>query len=140
MRIRPTTLLVALALFPFGASVRAEERGSFSTPVFSLADSRAIYGKSRFPEPLLAPEMDVESELRFDWLHSEKRAIRTDEVKAEVEWSFGFLTLEVGTAYEREEERGRDPITRRKTRDVAEGMGSVELAARYPLYQFVCAD
>jgi len=39
---------------------------------FWRVDQRAIYGKSKFPEPLLAPEMDVESELRLDWFHSEK--------------------------------------------------------------------
>jgi hypothetical protein len=96
-------------------------------PVFGKIDSRAIYGKSAFPEPLLAPEMDVEKELRFDWLHQEKSGIRSDEVKAEVEYSFGFLTLEVEAPYEREEEHGH----------TIDGLGSIELSARYPLWQYV---
>jgi hypothetical protein len=96
-------------------------------PLFSKADSRAIYGKSAFPEPLLAPEMDVERELRFDWLHQEKTGVRSDEVKAEIEYSFGLLTLEVEAPYEREEEHGH----------AIDGMGSIELSARYPLWQYV---
>src|SRR5947209_11841374 len=117
MRIRLRALIAALVLVPFGADLQAEEYPAFSTPTFSLADPRAIYGTSKFPEPLLAPEMDVERELRFDWLHAEKRAVRTDEARAEVEWSFGDLTLEVGTAYERQEERSREPFTGHKMRD-----------------------
>jgi hypothetical protein len=96
-----------------------------------------MYGKSWFPEPLLAPEMDVENELRLDWFHAERRHLRTDELKAELEFSLGLLTLEAEVPYQRDEETTRDPLTTRQTRARTEGVGNIELAARYPLYQFV---
>jgi hypothetical protein len=96
-------------------------------PLFSLVDPRAIYGKSTFPEPLVAPEMDVEREFRLDWLHEEKRGIRNDNVKAEVEYSFGYLTLEVEVPYERQEEHHH----------AIDGIGSIEFSVRYPIWQYV---
>lgn len=128
-----------LLLVTFIATVtcaRAQEPRAVLSPL----DPRAIYGKSTFPEPLRAPEMDVEAELRFDWFHAEKYAARQDTVKAEFEYSFGYLTLEVGTSYNRAETAARDPITGLKSLDRAEGIGGIELAARYPLYQFVTHD
>jgi|SRR5947209_6842934 len=113
----------------------------FSRPLFGAIDSqRAIYGKSRFPEPLLAPEMDVESELRLDWFHSEKSRVRADSVKAELEYSIGYLTLEVAGVYENREEVGRDTVTGRDIRSRSEGIGNIELAARYPVFSFVSSD
>src|SRR5438132_1331806 len=81
-------------------SPAAHAEGPFSQALFSRIDPRSIYGKSTFPEPLLAPEMDVESEARFDWFHSEKSHIRSDSVKGEFEYSIGYLTLELETKYE----------------------------------------
>src|SRR5690242_7499908 len=60
-----------------------------------LLDHRSRYGQGWFPEPLCADELDAESELRLDWFHGEDRDRQADEVKAEFEWNFGNLTLEV---------------------------------------------
>src|SRR2546423_617713 len=136
-------LMLALGL-GFGATATAQtdftKQGAFSSAVFGPIDSRAIYGEGIFPEPLLAPEMDVERELRFDWIHQEKRGVVADEAKAEVEWSFGLLTVEVGFSYSRETAVEVDPFTATTARSRSEGLGNVEFAARYPLWQFVSAD
>src|SRR4051812_47528910 len=99
-----------------------------------------MYGKSWFPEPLLAPEMDVEREVRVDWLHTERRGFVADEPKAEVEWNFGLLTVEVELPYVRETESGFNAGLGRTVRERTEGVGNVEFSARYPLYNFVSND
>src|SRR5258706_8300680 len=112
-----------------------------SRPIFGAIDSQqAIYGRSIFPEPLLAPEMDVESELRLDWFHSEKNRVRTNEVKAEFEYAIGYLTLEAAGVYANEEQSERDASTGRNVRSRSEGIGNIELAARDPVDSFVSGD
>src|SRR5579862_6100235 len=37
--------------------------------LFGLLDSRSIYGKDWFPEPLRADEADVDNELAFKYFH-----------------------------------------------------------------------
>src|SRR2546430_1199006 len=94
---------VAIAAKP-ASIIDAEDRPTapaFMAPLMNV-DSR--YGQGWFPEPLLAPEMDVERELRFDYFHGEKKGLQQDSVKAEIEWSFGMLTIEVEAEYSREKE------------------------------------
>jgi hypothetical protein len=143
--MRPSTriwralgLLSAFVLCAF--SLRARAQISTDRALFSTIDPRGIYGHSTFPEPLLAPEMDVEAELRFDWLHQEKAGRRSDRVKGEFEYSVGYLTLEVGTSYSKDQVVTRDVATGRKSTRADQGLGSTELAARYPLYQYLSRD
>src|SRR5438132_6451017 len=130
----PLVLLISLACL-LSHPVEAQEL--FSKPLLTPVNPNAMYGKFWFPEPLRGPEMDVDNELRLDWFHAERLHLRSDEVKAELEKSFGLLTLEAEAPYQRDEETARDPLTGRQTRSRAEGIGKIELSARYPLYQFV---
>lgn len=140
-RLASSALLLAALIAPatLGQTTFAKP-GAFSSAVFGPVDGRSIYGKGIFPEPLLAPEMDVERELRLDWLHQEKRGFVGDEAKAEVEWNFGYLTVEVELPYVHETEVTLDDTTGFRNRERSEGLGSVELSARYPLVNFVSAD
>jgi hypothetical protein len=122
------------------AAVPARAQLSLNSALFSAIDQRGIYGHSTYPEPLLAPEMDVEAELRFDWLHQEKSGRLSDKVKGEFEYSFGYLTVEVGSSYSRDQVVTRDAATGRASRRTEQGIGSTELAARYPLYQYLSRD
>jgi hypothetical protein len=83
--------------------------------------------------------MDVDEEVRLDWLHTETSGRQADEVKLELEKAFGLLTLEFETAYEREAESGIDPDTG-TFRERSEGIGALEFSARHPFYQWVSAD
>src|SRR3954454_11009194 len=76
-----------------------------------LLDHRSTYGTYWFPEPLRGPEMDVDSEFRVDYFHGENADRQQDQVKAEVEYSIGLLTLEMEVPYERESESSFDPTT-----------------------------
>jgi hypothetical protein len=105
-----------------------------------LLDNRSRYGQYWFPEPLRAPEMDVDRELRLDWFHGEKRGFQQDEVNAELEYNIGLLTLEAEVPYERESEASFDPVTGRTQRETTDGLGSVELSARHPVFQYVSGD
>ncbi len=123
------------------STVAAEPWDPFlGRPVFSSVSPKAQYGKGWFPEPLLAPEMDREQEVRLDWLHTEKRGVVGDNAKAEVEWSFGLLTVEAEFKYERATDAAFDPVAGRTARSREEGIGSVELSARYPLFQHASSD
>src|SRR4051794_19081626 len=85
-------------------------RASYRYGPFNLLDHRSTYGKFWFPEPLSADEMDVDRELRLDYFHGENQDSQESEVKAEVEWNFGLVTLELAVPYSRESESTFDPI------------------------------
>src|SRR5438309_1989793 len=104
---------------------------------FDLLDRRSTYGTYWFPEPLRADEMDVDRELRVDYFHGEKRGVQNDDVKAEIEWNFGLVTLEAEVPYERTSESSFDPISGLITRETSDGIGNIDLAARAPLFEFV---
>ena len=94
----------------------------------NLLDHRSAYGTGVFPEPFLVDDSDLEeAEFRLDWLHTEGFHQRSDGVTAEIEKGFGLLTLEAEIAYERDSSDG----------ELAEGIGNIDLGARYPLVQFV---
>lgn len=96
--------------------------------LFDGLDSLSQYGEGVFPEPFLVDDSDLEpGELRLDWLHSGAGGAKTDSARAEVEKSFGEMTLELEVPYERDAADGA----------VAKGFDNIDLGARYPLYQFV---
>jgi hypothetical protein len=122
---------VGLSLFLASAAAAQTTQGESERYGFlNLLDHRSRYGESWFPEPLRAPEMDVDREFRVDWFHTEQTQANTDQVTAEMEYNFGLLTLEAEAHYLREQDGA----------DFNQGVGNVELAARYPFYQYVTRD
>jgi hypothetical protein len=117
--------LVALSL-PASASA---DSSSTRYGAFNLLDSRSSYGQYWFPEPLRGPEMDVDNEIRTDWLHTEGEET-VDKVKTEFEKSFGMTTIEIEIPYERKVEGD----------ERSEGLAPIEIGARFPLYQWVSDD
>jgi len=99
--------------------------------LFDWLDHRSAYYQDFFPTPLLVEETSLEQDGEFELnsLHTQANAQRSDIVTAEVEKSFGLLTLELAVPYERDSDAG----------DVSQGIGNIDLGARYPLYQFVSA-
>ena len=98
--------------------------------LFDLLDHRSVYGQGVFPEPLLADELDVDNEFRVDWLHTRAHGAQGDGLKAEVEKSFGLLTLEVESSYQSEKSDG----------ETSQGVGNIDIGARYPFYEYVSAN
>jgi hypothetical protein len=96
--------------------------------LFNWLDHRSEYGQGVFPEPLLVDDSDLEpGEARVDWLHTAAGGQHRDEVKAEVEKAFGVVTLELEVPFEREASPD----------GTAQGIGTIDLGARCPFYQFV---
>jgi hypothetical protein len=99
--------------------------------LFDGLDHRSVYGQFFFPEPLLVGESDVDNEVRLDWLHTEANAQQNDHAKVELEKSFGLLTVELEVPYERAAVSGQS---------TQQGLGNIDVGARYPFYQFVSAS
>ncbi len=100
--------------------------------LFDGLDHRSSYGQDVFPEPFLVDDSDLEvNEARLDWLHTEANSQQSDTVTAEVEKGFGQLTLEIEVPYERDAAAGES---------TEQGVGNIDLGARYPLYEFVAAN
>jgi hypothetical protein len=116
------------------SSAAAPSDGSNRYGLFNALDHRSRYGQFWFVEPLRGPEMDVDREFRVDWFHGEDQHVQEDEVTAELEYNFGLLTVELELPYEREAELSAEG------REVAEGIGNIELSARHPIYQWVSND
>ena len=123
--------LMALGAGIFVVATRAADTVDASRyGLFNGLDDRSVYGQGYFPEPFLVDDSDLEpNEARLDWAHLEAKGARSDEVKAEVEKGFGLLTLELEVPYERDNEGGT----------VLDGVGNIDLGARYPFYQIVSA-
>ncbi len=99
--------------------------------LFNGLDHRSTYGTGPFPEPFLNDDTNLEeNELRLDWFRGFKRNNHADDFKVEYEKSIGNLTLEFELHYERERADGA----------TTEGWGNANVAARYPLYQWVSSD
>jgi len=93
-------------------------------------DPRSAYNHEFFPQPLLVDDTGLEDgELELSWLHTKANDQHSDTVTAEVQKSFGLLTFELGVPYENAGDSD----------DSAQGLGNVNLEARYPLYEFVSA-
>lgn len=127
-----TPVLTTLALAGLFQAALAQEPAPPDTRygLFGWLDHRSEYGAGIFPEPFLTSDSDLEpDEARLDWLHTEAGSRQNDRVKAEVEKSFGLMTLEIEIPYEREKMPG----------ETVQGVGNVDVGARYPFYQFVSA-
>src|SRR5258708_25362466 len=94
--------------------------------VLDLLDRRSRYGQFWFVEPLRGPEMDVDRELRFDYFHGENRGFQSKQVKAELEYNFNLLTVELELPYVNETRSGFDSGVGRTVRERSEGVGSIE--------------
>ncbi len=96
--------------------------------LFNQYDHRSSYGQGVFPEPFLVDDSDLEvNEARLDWVHTKAHAATADELTAEIEKGFGLMTLEAELHYERDVDSG----------NVSDGIGNIDLGARYPFYQYV---
>ena len=135
--------LYAVAVESVPTPVRADEplapaSSSAATPsagtrhgLFDWLDHRSEYGGGIFPEPFLVDDSALEvNEARLDWLHTGRNGQHRDEVKAEVEKGFGLLTLELEVPYERDTTSGQ----------TSQGIGNIDLGARYPVCQFVSGN
>ena len=107
--------------------------------LWNLLDSRSVYGQYWFVEPLRAPEMDVDRELRLDWFHAEGKGSQSDEVTAELEYNFGLLTVEVEVPYINNRTSRFDAELKKEVRSREEGIDNIELSARHPVFQWVSA-
>ena len=67
------------------------------------------------------------NEARLDWVHLKAGTQHSDIATAEVEKGFGLLTLEIEVPYERD----ASPA------GISQGIGNIDLGARYPFYQYV---
>jgi hypothetical protein len=99
---------------------------------FDALDHRSAYYQEFFPQPLLVDDSGLEQdgELKFSSLHTQANDQHDDTLSAGVQKSFGLLTFELAVPYDQDSDSD----------DTAQGIGSIELSARYPLYQFVSAN
>jgi hypothetical protein len=137
-----TTSIVLGCLLAASKNVHADDDSSgHKFGLLGLLDRRSQYGKGVFPEPFLVDDSDLEvNELRFDWFHQKGKGTSGDEVTAEFEKGFGLLTIEVELHYERSTEKFFDTSIGRTSFDSEEGLGNVDLGARYPIWQHVSRD
>ena len=118
----------------------AQESAAVSEPkpadtrhgLFNWLDSRSAYSQDAFPEPFLVDDSALETnEARFDWLRTNGQGQKNDSGKIEFEKGFGLLTTELEFNFE------RNLVSGQGTDTVEQGVGSINLGARYPVYQFV---
>jgi hypothetical protein len=135
MKIAMKVLISAVITLTCLPGLKANEASAPTPPpgtrygLFDWLDHRSDYGQGVFPEPFLVDDSDLEpGEARLDGLHTAAGSRHRDEVTAEVEKGFGLLTLELEVPYESD-----------TSSDVA-GVGTIDLGARCPFYQFVSAD
>ena len=134
-------LWLAVILFPAGARAETPAVLSAANPPSAVAadaglfgglDARSAYQQEFFPQPLLVEDTGVEpdGELEFSSLHTQAGGQRSDTVMAGAQKSFGLLTFELGVPYEWNA-GGDNP---------AQGVGNLEVSARYPVWQWVSAQ
>jgi hypothetical protein len=97
--------------------------------LFDGLDHSSAYNHEFFPQPLLVDDtgMEQDGELEFNSLNTRANAQHSDTYAVGAQKSFGMLTLELGVPYEHYSDSG----------DTSQGIGNIDLGARYPLYQFV---
>lgn len=138
--IRPVCLGVLLSVFivpalkaenpPLSAGPDAASTSGTRYGLFNGLDHASSYGLGVFPEPFLVDDSDLEvNEARLDWVHLRAGDAHSDEITAELEKGFGSLTVEMELHFERDVDAG----------EVSQGIGNIDLGARYPFYQFVTA-
>lgn len=121
-------------------TIPSPQSGATRYGPFSLFDARSTYGKFWFVEPLRAPEMDVDRELRLDYFHGENHGLQSDTLNAEVEYNINLLTVELEVPYQWETASSFALTRGRTMRARSRGVGSIELAARHPFFQYVSYD
>lgn len=98
--------------------------------LFNWLDHRSAYYREFFPQPLLVDDTGLEDgEVEFGSLHTQANDQRSDIVSIGVQKSFSLLTFELAVPYERDSDAD----------NVSQGIGNINLSARYPIYQFVSA-
>jgi hypothetical protein len=139
MRLGYVVFAVVLVAGSVGFGQVVNDLPSSRYGFLNLLDSRSVYGQFWFVEPLRAPEMDVDREVRLDWFHAEGKGSQSDEVKAELEYNFGLLTVEVEVPYVNNRTSGFDAELKKEVRSREEGIDNIELSARHPVFQWVSA-
>ena len=130
--IRPLTLCV-LTLFSAIPLARAGSSESTAPDtrygLFNLLDHRSAYGQDLFPETFRVDDSDLETdEFRLDWQHTHGTNRQSSEqLKAELEKSFGLVTFELEVPFEREVSPGQ----------ALQGMANIDLGARCPVFEWV---
>jgi hypothetical protein len=129
--IQQTTALADEPAASPTATTNAVDSSDTRYGLFNGLDHRSWYSQGDFPEPFLVDDSGLEiNEARLDWLHTAAGSQHNDTVTAEVEKGFGNLTLEIEVPYERDWNAGA----------VSQGIGNIDLGARYPFYQYVSAS
>jgi hypothetical protein len=132
-------VLCALTLIHAAAGVDADDQPATNSAagsdarygLFNWLDHRSAYTQEVFPEPFLVDDMALEdNELELTWLHTKGAGQQSDLGSVEFQKGLGLLTLELSVPYERD-------VSPDQT---VQGVGNLELGARYPLYQFVSAN
>jgi hypothetical protein len=138
---KPAAAILAVMIIHAVAVAEEDDRSPGSTNLTAATDSggglfdwldpRSAYNQEFFPQPLLVDDTSLEKggELELNSLHTQAGDQRTEIVTAEIQKSFGLLTLELGVPYERDSDAGV----------VAQGIGNMEIGARYPVDQFLSA-
>ena len=109
----------------------ASTNGAPSYGLFGWLDRRSMYTQDVFPEPFLIDDMAYEdNEIELTWLHTRAPGQQTDIAGAEYKTGIGLLTLQLQVPY--------DWLS--DSDDSARGVGSIQMEARYPLYQYVSSD
>ncbi|HEX4343869.1 MAG TPA: hypothetical protein VH255_10780 [Verrucomicrobiae bacterium] len=115
---------------PTTATTSAPDAPGTRYGLFNGLEHGSSYGQGVFPEPFLVDDSDLEvNEARLDWVHTEGHDAHSEEVTAEVEKGFGALTLEAEFHFERDVDGSH----------VSQGLGNIDLGARYPFYEYVSA-
>jgi len=105
----------------------APPAGATRYGLFGFLDHRSAYGQVVFSQPFLV-DSDLETgEVRLDWQHTNANRQHSDLVTGEVEKGFGLLTVELEAPFERDISDG----------SVSEGIGNIDISARYPVFQYV---
>jgi len=99
---------------------------------FGWLDARSAYDNDFFPQPLLVDDTSLqkEPELEFSSLRMQANARHSDIVAAEVQNSFGLLTMSLNIPYERDSAAGH----------ISQGIDNINIGGRYPLYQRIAAN
>jgi hypothetical protein len=130
-------MLADACCFAEASTSSAPAPGSYRFGPFGLLDRRSTYGTFWFPEPLRSDEMDLDREIRLDYFHSESSGVQTNQLTAEVEWTFGLVTVEAEGGYQRETSSTFDPAQNRTVHVRTEAGENLNLSIRGPLFEWV---
>lgn len=113
------------------AATNSVNGGNTRYGLFDWLDHRSAYTQEVFPEPFLVDDMALEdNEIELTYMHTKGDGLQSDSGSVELQKGFGLLTLQVEVPYEANQFPG----------GTAQGFGSIDLGARYPIYQYVSAN